>query len=549
MGAGTGAVYGAGASEGDVAERAIGAATGAATGGILGPLGQQIGKQTGKYLQRRLGNRPGRQYRGQRDEDIAVGRLQEEFRDELRTTDPRKLRELESAGLPPSEAYRGDVTGRMTIADLPAMQGARTGVSQGYSSARRLAADRLEQRATTEYEELFGEMEDVLRGTQRADEMAANVQKITARREKPYYRDAGKQHIDADQWMADVLLDPFVKGVYNSRRAVVKTFVRNKRQGFTEADLMPAWDDLVGVTEKGKKYLKFNSIPTRHLHQLKQGLDKKSNWAASRVSATEKAYRTLAGRINDEVGALNRNYKIANRINHLGRQTGKAIIAGAKALRSSSDTAVRKEFNALSSALEKKAYRSGMLQELSNRVGEPEAGGIARYLSRNSSKRIRNALKAVFPDQESYNRFINRAKQEAGFRGVEDAVGVGGSQTVRAGEEVAKWKSGGGVISDVAGAAARAAAFGPFAAGGTISKYYRLLNQVKDKEIARQAANILFTSSPAEAQKAFDVLLRGGRRLSAEDTRLLQAIKYGVSGAATPTAGLTGGAVSGLLAQ
>ena len=438
----------------------------------------------------------------------------------------------------------------MTIAYLPAMQGARTGVSQGYSSARRLAADRLEQRATTEYEELFGEMEDVLRGTQRADEMAANVQKITARREKPYYRDAGKQHITADQWMADVLLDPFVEGVYKSRRAVVKTFVRNKKQGFTEADLMPAWDDLVGVNPwGGKKYLKFNSIPTRHLHQLKQGLDKKSNWAASRVSATEKAYRTLAGRINDEVGALNRNYKIANRINHLGRQTEKAIIAGAKALRSSSDTAVRKEFNALSSALEKKAYRSGMLQELSNRVAEPEAGGIARYLSRNSSKRIRNALKAVFPDQESYNRFINRAKQEAGFRGVEDAVGVGGSQTVRAGEEVAKWKSGGGVISDVAGAAVRAAAFGPFAAGGTVSKYYRLLNQVKDKEIARHAADILFTSSPAEAQKAFDVLLRGGRRLSAEDTRLLQAIKYGVSGAATPTAGLTGGAVSGLLAQ
>ena len=544
VGAATGAAYGAGTAEGGIQDRALGAGIGATLGAPLGAGGQKLTEMGSRYLRRRLGKRPGREYRQSRDKDVAVGTLQREFRDELETTDPARLAELEAQGIPPSEAFRDQVSGRMTIADLPAMESARSGVSQGFGGARRIAAERLEARAVSEYDDLMGEMETVLRGTERADDMVVRTQKITGRRERPHYEVAGRQELTVDDWMEDVLFDPLVKGVYNARRANVNTFVRNKRPGFTEDDLMPAWDDLVEVAKDGTKSIKFGSIATQHLHQLKQGLDKKAKWASSKVSPNEEAYRTLVTRINNEVGELNPSYKIANRINHLGHQVETAVKKGAAALRNTSDTAVRKEFDALSSALEKKAFRSGMLQELNNRVGD---ASIGTFLSRSSSKRIRNALKAVFPDEDSYNTFINRAKQERGFRAVEADVGVGGSRTARTAKDVQKWESG-GLGKDVTEAVISGTAVSaPWAAMGFVKKYSRLLSGIKDQRIAREAADILFTETPEQAQKAFDTLLNTGKRLSSGDLKLLRMMKGALSGVAAPVAGLTTPGISGLL--
>jgi len=282
--------------------------------------------------------------------------------------------------------------------------------------------------------------------------------------------------------------------------------------------------------------LKFSSIETRHLHQLKQGLDKKAKWAASKVSDTEDAFRTLVKRINDEIGEVNSGYRVGNRIHHLGQQMQRTVARGKAALRNDSVTAVRKEFNDLSSALEKKAFRSGMLQELDNRIG---TGSVGNFLSRSTTQRVRNALRATFPDDDSYNSFINKARQENSFRAVEADVGAGGSRTIRTKGDVEKWESG-GLGKDIAEAVISGTAVSaPWAAAGFAKKYARMLTGIKDQRIAREAANILFTDSPEAAQRAFDTLLNTGRRLSSNDLRILRIMKNALAAIASPTAGLT----------
>ena len=542
VGAGTGGAYGAGAGEGNIVQRAPGAAVGAVLGGGLGAGGQKLSEVGSKYLRRRLGKRPGRQYRDAREQDLAVGRLQRDFKEQLETDDPARLAQMQAQGIPPSEAYRGDVTGRMAIADLPAMEGAGLGLSQKYGSVREIAKQKLTQRADSEYEELVGELRTSLRATERADDLVEKVQKITKKKEAPHYKKAGTIEIEASPWMEDVLFDPLIKGIYNKRRANVQTFVRNNRTGFGKDDLMPAWDDLIEVAKDGTKTLKIDAISTKHLHQLKQGLDKQANWAKSNTNAKEDAYRTLIRRINDELGKVNPSYKIANRINHLGHQVEKAADRGRKILTSNtSDTAVRKEINALSGAIEKKAFRSGILQGITNKVGD---GSVGQYLSVPGRQNIKDALKATFPDEDAYNAFMVNARREGDFRNLETRAGLGGSQTVRAGEEAKKWESGGLAEAAQEAAVGAVAVSAPWAAAGFAKRYARTLAGVKDERVAREAANLIFTETPEEAQKAFDILLKTSRRLSGNDRKKLQEARNLLAGAATPVAGMIGGSFS-----
>ena len=551
IGAGSGALYGAGASEGDLTtrrgltQRGIGGGIGAVTGGTLGPAAQKLGSAGSSYLRRRFGSWPGANYRGSREQAAAVGRMQGRLRQELELSDPQKLRALDEAQIPPSEGFRDAVTGRGTIADIPGMEGSVSGVTQGSSAARRIAEKNLENRSITEATELMESgLHRILRATDNADDMVVKIQKLVKEAEKPHYRKARGVLLPAELF-EEVLLDPVTKGIYNARRANVTSFVRNKRSGFTEEDLMPAWDDLIETAADGSKSLKVAEIPTGVLQQLKIALGKKVNWAKTQKNPKEEVYETLMGRINEEAGKLNPAYKIANRIHEIGKVAEKSVIKGAKALGKSSDTAVRIEYNGLKGAIAKKAYRSGMLQEIQNRVG---SGSLGRWINKPGNERTRNALKAVFPDEQSFNSFLAKAKTEKRYREIEDLAGVGGSRTVRTREDVAAWR-GGGFGKEAAELGTQAVAVGPeWAAAKGVGRFVNWLRSVNDEKIATEAANILFTKSPQEASRAFDLLLNTGRHLQGSDRAIIKAIQQGLVGVSSPLGGSTGANLSPFLA-
>lgn len=547
IGAGSGAVYGAGSSEGDLTtskgltQRGMGAGIGSLVGAGMGATGQKVGSAGSSYLRRRFGSFPGANYRGSREQAAAVGRMQDRFRRELELTDPDQLARLDQQQIPPSEAFRNMVPDRGTIADIPGMEGSISGVTQGSSAARRIAEKNLENRSMTEATELMENgLHRILRATDNADDMVVKIQKMVKEAEKPHYKKAREVLLPAELF-EEVLLDPVTKGIYNARRANVTSFVRNKRSGFTEEDLMPAWDDLIETAVDGSKSLKVAEIPTGVLQQLKIALGKKVNWAKTQKNPKEEVYETLMGRINEEAGALNPAYKIANRIHEIGKVAEKSVIKGAKALSKSSDTAVRIEYNGLKGAIAKKAYRSGMLQEIQNRVG---SGSLGRWINKPGNERTRNALKAVFPDEQSFNTFLAKAKTEKRYREIEDLAGVGGSRTVRTREDVAAWR-GGGFGKEAAELGVQAIAVSPeWAAAGRLGRWMNSLRNINDEKIATEAANILFTKSPQEASRAFDLLLNTGRHLQGTDRAVIKAIQEGLVGSSAPLAGVAGENIS-----
>ena len=343
----------------------------------------------------------------------------------------------------------------------------------------------------------------------------------------------------------EVLLDPVTKGIYNARRANVSSFVRNKKKWFTEDDLMPAWDDLIETAADGSKSLKVAEIPTGVLQQLKIALGKKVNWAKTNMNDKEEVYATLMGRINEEAGKLNPAYKIANRIHEIGEVAETSVVKGANALKKSSTTVVRSEYNGLKGSIAKKAYRSGMLQEIQNRVG---TGSLGRWINRSGNERTRNALKAVFPDEQSFNAFLAKTKTEKGYRDIEDLAGVGGSRTARTGEDIIAWR-GGGFGQEAAELGTQAVAVSPEWAGARwVTTQLNKLRGVNDEKIATEAANILFTKSPQEASRAFDLLLNTGRHLQGTDRAIIKAIQQGLVGVSSPLSGNTGANLSPFLA-
>lgn len=533
----TGGIYGAGATEGDLSDRAIGAASGAALSAGLGAGLQKVGSAGSSYLRRRFGNLPGSRYRGSRERAAAVGRLQGRFRKELELSDPQTLKNLDRQNIPPSEAFRTSVTGRGTIADLPGMEGTVSGVTQGSSAARRIAKKNLEERAKTEAETLMESgLQRVLRATTDADDMALRVKKMVEDAETPFYTRAKDVMLPAELF-EDVFFDPTTKGIYNAARANIQTFVRNNRRGFSEDDLLPAWDDFIETSKEGVKRFRVSEIPTRHVHQLRQAFDRKAKWAKSQVSPKEDVYRTLSRRINSEVEPLNPDYVIANRVHAIGEVTEDAVAKGAKALSKSSATKVRQEYESLKGSIAKKAYRSGMLQEISNRAGE---GSLGAFLSRPTNQKIRNALKAVFPDEQSFAAFMKRAEMESGFRNIEALAGVGGSRTARTTEDIAAWK-GGGFGKEAAELGTQAVAVGPeWATAKGLGRFMNYLRNINDERIATEAANILFTKTPQEAKRAFDELLRTGKHLQGTDLATLRMIQRSLTASATPTGGLIG---------
>ncbi len=533
----TGGIYGAGATEGDLSDRAVGAASGAALSAGLGAGLQKVGSAGSSYLRRRFGNRPGSQYRGSRERAAAVGRMQGRFRKELELSDPETLKNLDRQNIPPSEAFRTSVTGRSTIADIPGMEGTVSGVTQGSSAARRIAERNLENRTKTEAETLMENgLERVLRATTDADDMALRVGKIVEDAETPYYERA-KSVMLPSELFEDVFFDPVTKGVYNAHRANIRTFVNNNRTGFSEEDLLPAWDELIETSKDGVKRFKVSEIPTRYVHQLRQALDKKAKWAKSQVSAKEDVYRTLSRRINTEVEPLNSDYVIANRIHNIGEVTKDAVAKGAKALSKSSSTAVRQEYESLKGSIAKKAYRSGMLQEISNRAG---TGSLGVFLSNPRNQKLRNALKAIFPDEQSFDKFVVKAERERGFRNTEALAGVGGSRTARTTEDIKAWQ-GGGFGQEAAELGTQAVAVSPeWAAARMVGKAMNRLRNINDEKIATEAANILFTRTPQEAKKAFDELLKTGKHLQGTDLAALRMIQRSLTASATPMGGLIG---------
>lgn len=540
----TGGIYGAGTTEGDLSDRAVGAASGAALSAGLGAGLQKVGSAGSSYLRRRFGNVPGSQYRGSRERAAAVGRMQGRFRKELELSDPQTLKNLDRQNIPPSEAFRTAVTGRATIADLPGMEGTVSGVSQGSSAARRIAEKNLENRSKTEAETLMENgLERALRATTDADDMALRVGKIVEDAQTPYYTRA-KDVMLPTELFEDVFFDPAAKGIYNAARANIQTFVKNNRKGFSEEDLLPAWNDFIETSAEGVKRFRVSEIPTRHVHQLRQAFDRKAKWAKSQVSPKEDVYRTLSRRINSEVEPLNPDYVIANRIHAIGEVTKDAVTKGAKALNKSSSTAVRQEYELLKGSIAKKAYRSGMLQEISNRSG---TGSLGVFLSNPRNEKLRNALKAVFPDQRSFDAFMQQAKTERGFRSTEALAGVGGSRTARTTEDIKAWQSG-GFGQEATELGTQAIAVSPeWAAARIVGKTMNRLRNINDEKIATEAANILFTRTPREAKKAFDELLKTGKHLQGTDLATLRMIQRSLTASATPMGGLIGSQVPSLL--
>lgn len=379
----TGAVAGAGyADGGDIGDRATGALQGAAVGGVLGG-GITAALRGSGPVARVMGNILGI---GDPEKKAAqkVGRaLQQDGALAPRTNKPETLMDL-----------AGDSTRRLAGA-------ARAVPSPGSS---RMTAT-LEGRVATQGDRLADDVTGFLGKS--GDDYASTLEGIITRRSDQ----AGRVYNRLEAMTASV--DGKLASLLE--RPALKKAMRNAQRTMQNAGV-EIGDDL-------------SAVPFRLLDQVKKELDAQIRYGKTPQGGAQTgdvtALKALKAEFIKELDSRFPGYTNARRIFSDETAVADALEEGRKFFRG--DAELNKSTFSKLSAAEQDAFRLGAAREIKRVIEEtPDGGDAANRLIR--SKAMRDRLKVIFPDEESYSGFISAAQRESRFAKTRNEV-AGGSPT------------------------------------------------------------------------------------------------------------------------
>jgi hypothetical protein len=517
-----GGLYGAGASEeGDrLTGATVGAGVGGLTAGMLHPL---IGGLTRRIARGRSNDpqmRATRQIQRMAEKDLS----------------PQELAQLRREGKAPTEAFRGDVKDETALVDAGGdhIRAYGEGVANTGIESQVIAAKMVEPRKGGEYLRVMGEMARQMGGRLDADSWLDDVLKTASNHSAPIYQRAYR--------MGSLPMATFRKAfaesgsefrkAYNKVSNIIRQEVAAGKRGVDESDLLPSWDD----------FLAQETVSTKVLHQIKRGLDiriygkKRPERGISKDEID--ALEGLKDSFNTMIGRLNPDYARANKVFSLGQRVREAVEDGSRLrLRNDGINKIRKEFADLRTEIERKAYRSGALQELATLFRKNEDVSIAGFLGRNNE--LRDRLRILFPDASSDAKLGEIIMREFKYNVTRNDA-IGNSRTLFRAAAKEEIESAPGALSKgLSGVRAGAEfVFSPFfGTAREADRISRRLAKMKNKGVAEEAAKLLYTNNERSGQKALDTLQRNFDILSDNDNKILRAFLSTIAASGTPMAG------------
>lgn len=410
VGGGEGALFGAGAAEGDLVDRAKSAIVPGMVGAVVTPSVMKGMDAIGRKIAPPITERAKRIIRQQADD--AEIKLQDYYPD---ATIHSAVRPTTSRQMPLDD---GDVVG-----DIPAFQGLGV-ASTKYGDQRYKTQTILEERAAAERADVNQTLRDSFKtynidapekisALQNRLDQTSNLRYTTAYDAVPTVRLSTdlKGFFDPDD------LTPFVIKSYEQAKATVDELIKGKIPGWTEADRLPA---------KIEDFIANDSITMRSAHQLAKNMGDMAYPKNLGAEIGEKvyAYRGVRKNYIDILKELNPEFAKAARADELFHIQREAVDAGErfitdsvsdiKKIMASYDPAIRE--------MGQTAYRSGILSKI-NKMRKGDKQSLAKFIQGRSDIRVR--LEATFPDQKSYNQFITKIDRLARQKGTHDWLFTG----------------------------------------------------------------------------------------------------------------------------
>lgn len=414
IGAASGAIGGLGAAEGGPTKRLAGAAGGAAAGATMGAIAPAIGRVGGAAmdvtrlrgpLSRLTGAVESPAERGGRAVLSAIERS------------GQSLDDVEYA-LTRSQAGNKPVTLMDAIGPEGSAQAMYVGNRPG--PGRTVVQSRLRGRSTGQGKRVAEDLaEETGLGKPNAFRALDEMDAERAAAAKPLYEKLENVSVkDKDGTITEVLELPAFRRAYE----------RAGRIAQAEGTRVPDIYDEAGKIKRGSDA---PAIPVRIFDLVKRGLDdviETGYDGSSRVGRTEA--RALKGRLRtmlSQVDELVPEYKEARSVYAGKSATMDAVELGAEMFKGKTDPAEIAAAMQTMSESEREFFRKGALSTL---LGGLEEGrdtwdAIPRLLG---SPRQRERLRALFPDQQSFDRFMGRADIEGAAERLAGPV-LSGSRT------------------------------------------------------------------------------------------------------------------------
>lgn len=246
------------------------------------------------------------------------------------------------------------------------------------------------------------------------------------------------------------------------------------------------------------------SVPTDILHKIKIGLDRVIYGETDSLSGKMSGYGRDVVRVKDEfndlIKALNPDYKKANAEFADEERIRKAFKMGEdyQKLDVAEAASKIKKLN----VDEKEAFRLGVMADINNRLGDFKGGDFTRQIFKSENQKL--LLRNAFPDQASYTEFSQYVKGLNQQSATKQRV-LGGSRT----DENKAVREEANLLGTIGQAAATGDLLSMLRAGGTA-----LLSRAKGigSETSEALQNRLFTTDTVEQTAILKELNRRARR-------------------------------------
>jgi hypothetical protein len=393
VGAGTGALAGAGAAEKDVAEAAI---TSGAFGGLLGGTAPIIISKAGTTIKNVLNSA------GIGDQETAASKMLASYlkKDNLSPTEAQQaLDELRRIGVPnPVIADLGKSLNDLAYSAYVVQSKAKGG-TESFLTSR-----------------MIDQPNDIVRGLVEKAGLAKNVngfeylESLTAKQKSL----ADEAYPKAYSLAIDAV--PFRK--YVDRPVFVKAYDEAVKRAGVYGETLPPLSEIRNS----------QSVPTDILHKIKIGLDRVVDAETDTVTGKMSGYGRDVVRVKDEfndlIKSLNPEYKKANAEFADEERIRKAFKMGQdyQKLDVAEAAAKIKKLN----PDEKEAFRLGVMADVNNRLGDFKGGDFTRQIFKSENQKL--LLRNAFPNQDSYNEFSQYVKALGQQTATQRRV-LGGSRT------------------------------------------------------------------------------------------------------------------------
>ncbi len=413
LGAATGAVEQFGQGEGlaDRATKALGgAATGALVGGTVGKVAnsEMVKDAAGKVAD--FASNAGRKVMGAKPDTVAGAKIAQAM-DNQNMSAPQaqaELARMQAAGKP------------ATIADLgPALQREARNAKVASKEVDAIAEPQLIERAQTQVNRIDTDLRRTMRIGERDfkgdfDQIVANRQKIS----KPLYKRAFKTARPVD-----------ISEEINGLRAIANQEVDKTARN----QLNRVANFFLTKDKKGKEVIRSG---LRELHKGKLSLDAMlGKSAANPTSADNNAKAILTGfknRLLAKIDDVNPDYAKARSVFSDSKRLEDALENGRSFLRGDAEFLV--DDIARLPQTERELFRVGVVRELNKMMGGRKIGNDLTQIFEKPN--MANALRATFPDDQSFRKFYSDIADEVAFNATKNKV-LGGSQTAEKMQDMA----------------------------------------------------------------------------------------------------------------